>query len=50
MLSLFGDRVVDASSARAVRGLRDETARQSDSSRLYAGVDVPSGRTWVSSL
>ena len=50
MLNLFGDRVVDASSARAVRGLRDETARQSDSSRLYAGVDLPSGRAWVSSL
>lgn len=50
MLEQFGDRVVDASSARAVRGLRDETARQSDSSRLYAGVDGRSGRTWVSSL
>ncbi|WP_158604483.1 FadR/GntR family transcriptional regulator [Nocardioides mangrovicus] len=50
MLQLFGDRVVDASSARAVRGLRDETARQSESSRLYAGVDVPITRTWVSSL
>jgi len=50
MLELFGDRIVDASSARAVRGLRDETARQSDNSRLYAGVDVPAGRTWASSL
>ena len=50
MLKLFGDRVVDASSARAVRGLRDETARQSESSRLYAGVDAPNSRSWVSSL
>jgi len=50
MLSQFGDRVVDASSSRAVRGLRDETARQSDSSRLYAGVDLPSTRVWASSL
>jgi DNA-binding FadR family transcriptional regulator len=50
MLKMFGDRVVDASSARAVRGLRDETARQSESNRLYAGVELPIGRTWVSSL
>jgi GntR family transcriptional repressor for pyruvate dehydrogenase complex len=50
VLEQFGDRIVDASSARAVRGLRDETARQSDSSRLYAGVDVPSYRTWARSL
>jgi DNA-binding FadR family transcriptional regulator len=50
MLDQFGDRVVDASSARAVRGLRDETARQSDNSRLYAGVDVPGTRSWFASL
>lgn len=51
MLGMFGDRVVDASSARAVRGLRDETARQSESSRLYAGINGASvTRTWISSL
>jgi DNA-binding FadR family transcriptional regulator len=48
MLSQFGDRIVDASSARAVRGLREETARQSENARLGTDLAVP--RTWVSAL
>jgi GntR family transcriptional repressor for pyruvate dehydrogenase complex len=48
MLSQFGDRIVDASSARAVRGLREETARQSESARM--GNDLPAARNWVSAL
>ncbi|TCK21979.1 FadR/GntR family transcriptional regulator [Pseudonocardia endophytica] len=36
ILGAFGDRSVDASSARAVRGLRDDIARRSDGNDLIA--------------
>ncbi|WP_063739824.1 FadR/GntR family transcriptional regulator [Pseudonocardia halophobica] len=49
MLSQFGDRVVDASSARAVRGLRDETARQSEIARLHE-LEAQPARSWASAL
>ncbi|MDN5913528.1 MAG: GntR family transcriptional regulator [Pseudonocardia sp.] len=37
VLAQFGDRIVDASSARAVRGLREETARRSHVPRPHSG-------------
>jgi DNA-binding FadR family transcriptional regulator len=50
MLDMFGNRVVDTSSARAMRGIREQTARQSQSSAIQWEASQRGPRAWVGSL